>query len=98
MVNGINTILRRDFSDPKLQMLTVTKVELTSDYSYANVYWDTYNPSVRGDLKIAVGRISSKMRTKLASVLNVRHAPKITFIYDSQYEDEKNIMDLLQKS
>lgn len=95
MRNEINILFRRDFSDPRLKLLTVTRVELTSDYSYATVYWDAFDVGSRGEMKSAVSRLAPKLRSKLASVLDVRHVPEIKFVYDSQYEDENNIMDLI---
>jgi ribosome-binding factor A len=32
----------------------------------------------------------------LAEKLEVRHVPSLHFVYDSQYEDEKKITDLLK--
>lgn len=97
MKNEINLSFRRDISDPRLTMISVTRVELTDDYSQAKVYWDTYDSNKRGNAKKAVEGISSKLRSILAKKLDVRHTPNITFIYDSQFEDEKNIENLLDE-
>lgn len=93
--NGINMALRREIADPRLTMVSITRVELTQDYSEAKVYWDTFDPSKRGDIKKAIEGTSSKLRSILATNLKVRHTPRLTFFYDSQYEDEKTIQDLL---
>lgn len=97
MKNEINISFRRDISDPRLTMLSVTRVELTDDYSHAKVYWDTFDASKRGDIKEAVEGISSKLRSILAKKLEVRHTPTLSFIYDSQFEDEKKIVELLDE-
>ena len=36
--------------------------------------------------------------SSLAKILKVRHVPALTFVYDNQYEEEKKITDLLNKS
>lgn len=95
--NAINVALRRTFSDPRLTMVTITRVELTQDYSHAKVYWDTFDSGKRGDIKKAIDGISSKLRAVLAKELNVRHTPHLEFFYDSQFDDEKKIKDLLDK-
>lgn len=97
MVFEINTLLRRDFRDPRLTMVSITHVELSSDYSQAKVFWDTFDSSKRGDCKKAIEGIAGKMRSKLAQNLNVRHTPQLNFIYNSQFEDEQYITDLMNK-
>ena len=94
--NDINSFLRQGFSDPRLTMVSVTRVELNDDYSMAKVYWDTFNSASRGDSKAAVDGTVGKIRSMLAKTLKVRHVPEIKFFYDSQFEDERKIMELLQ--
>lgn len=95
ILNEINFSLRKDFSDPRLTMISVTHVELTKDYAIAKVFWDTFESKKRGDAKKAIEGITGKMRSILAEKLVLRHVPQITFIYNSQYEDEANITKLL---
>jgi ribosome-binding factor A len=92
----INLALRREFADPRLVNVTVTHVELTQDYSHAKVYWDTFNAATRGDAKEAIESTSSRMRSLLASKMEVRHTPQIHYIYNSQFEDESKITKLLK--
>ena len=91
----INSCLRTKLSDPRLQFVSVTKVELTSDFSIANIYWDTYHSSKRGDLNIALEKVSGKIRSILASSLGVRHTPELKFSYDSQFVEEDAISKIL---
>jgi ribosome-binding factor A len=97
MKNEINLSLRRDIADPRLTMISVTRVELTDDYSQAKVYWDTFDANRRGDAKKAIEGLSSKLRSILAKKLEVKHTPEIQFQYDSQFEDEKKIVELLDE-
>lgn len=96
--NELNMALRRDLSDPRLTMISFTRVELTQDYSQAKVYWDTFDANRRGDAKKAVEGVASKLRSILAKELKVRHTPSLQLFYDSQYDDEKNIEDLLDEN
>lgn len=96
--NAINSSLRRDFSDSRLTMVSITRVELTEEYDHAKVWWDTFDASKRGDVKEALEGIRAKLRTVLAAKLNVRHVPEIQFKYDSQYEDEQKITQLLKEN
>lgn len=94
----INTALRREFADPRLMNVSVTKVELTQDYSHAKVYWDTFDVKKRGDAKEAIEATAGRMRKFLADKMEVRHTPEIHYVYDSQYEDESKITQLLNDS
>ena len=96
--NEINLALRKEISDPRLQMVSITRVELSNDYSLAKVFWDTFDASKRGDAKKAFDGLSSRLRSILAKELNVRHTPALEMYYDSQFEDERNIESLLEDS
>ncbi len=98
ILNELNSSLRREFADARLSQVSLTRVELTQDYSMAKVYWDTFNSATRGDAKAAIEAIKGRMRTFLATRMEVRHTPELTFYYDSQFEDEKKIDDLLKQS
>jgi len=95
--NELNLILRREVSDPRLTLASITKVELNQDFSMAKVYWDTFDASARGDVKKAFEGVDGRFRTLLAKNVKFRHTPALTFIYDSQYEDEMKITKLLNE-
>ena len=96
--DAINTAFRQSLADPRLTMISVTRVDLTTDYSLAKVYWDTFDAAKRGSIKDAIEGSASKLRSILAKELNIRHTPKLTFFYDSQYEDEAKIAELLKNT
>ena len=95
LIKEINLIFRSEIKDSRLTFVSITKVELNSDYSVAKVYWDTFDSSKRGDAKKALDNVTGKVRSLLASRLKARHTPQIEFYYDSQFESEKNIDHLL---
>ncbi|EQC49291.1 ribosome-binding factor A [Bacteriovorax sp. BSW11_IV] len=95
LVLEINSFLRTGASDPRLSFLSVTKVEMSVDYSYADIYWDTFDISRRGDCKKAIEAAAPKIRSQLAKVLQVRQVPELRFVYDSQFVEEQKISDLL---
>ena len=97
LLNEINSLLRTGTSDGRLARVSVTKVELSPDYGYATISWDTYDAGTRGDAKVAIEASAGRIRSELAKVLEVRHVPALTFIYDNQFEEEKKIMDLINK-
>lgn len=97
ILQEVNSCLRTKLSDSRFQFVSVTKVILTSDFSIANIYWDTYDSTKRGDLNIALEKVRGKIRSLLASSLGVRHTPELKFSYDSQFVEEDAITKILNE-
>lgn len=97
VLNAVNSAFRRDLADARLSIATATRVELTDEYDHAKIWWDTYDSGKRGDVKAALESVKGRLRTILASKLEVRHVPELHFLYDSQYEDEQRIAGLLKQ-
>ncbi|MFN8370881.1 MAG: 30S ribosome-binding factor RbfA [Bacteriovoracaceae bacterium] len=94
----VNWILKRDFSDARLQFVTVIKVELNKDNSKAKLFWDTFNTKTRGDAKKCIESSAGKIRTLLAQKIKVRHVPSLEFIYDGQFEAQNKIEKILEEA
>ena len=97
ILHELNHILRCDVSDTRVQFVSVTAVELNKDFSVAKVYWDTFNPAKRGDCKKAIEGMRGHLRTLLSQNMKLRHTPVLNFFYNSQFEDQKRIEDLLKQ-
>lgn len=98
IMNEINSSLRAVVNDPRLQFVSVTKVTLNGDFSEALCAWDTFDNSTRGDAKKAIMKVASRMRGIISQKLELRHTPRLTFVYDDQFECEKNITELLNQT
>ena len=76
-----------ELSDPRSAFITITKAELSDDLSVAKIFYSVYGTEgdksrVRHMLEDAKGFV----RTKIASVLRVRRAPRVTWVYDDSIE------------
>ncbi|MBL7664693.1 MAG: 30S ribosome-binding factor RbfA [Bacteriovoracaceae bacterium] len=98
VLNTLNSFLRTEFKGSELTFVTVVKVELSPEYSHAKIFWDTFDSTKRGDCKAALEKYSGKLRQQLSKVLKVKHTPELHFLYNSQYEDELKIENLLKSS
>lgn len=91
----------RELKDPRVKdkMLTVVRVEVSSDISYAKVYVsalegiDTAKEAVKG-LVSATGLI----RHELGSRLRLRKTPEIKFIADDSIEKGIDLFKKLEKT
>lgn len=93
--DALNSLLRQGMNNTALSFVSITRVDLNQDFSIAEVYWDTFDISKRGTIKEAMDGAAGKMRSHLAKVLKVRHTPILDIKYDSSFEDEAKIDDLL---
>ncbi len=90
--------IMRELKDPRVQgrMLTVVRVEVSSDVSYAKVFvsalegMDVAKDAVKG-LKSATGYI----RREVGGRLHLRKTPEIEFVADNSIEHGMNIARML---
>ena len=87
----------RTLKDPRISsMLSVVKVDVTNDLSYATVYvsaregLEAAKESVKG-LKSAAGYI----RRELGIRLKLRHVPELRFVADNSIEKSAEIAEIL---
>lgn len=84
----MSMIIREDLKDPRIHPLTsVTAAEVTPDLKYAKIY-----VSVMGDEEArqktveGLKKSASYARHKLASRMNLRNTPELTFVLDNSIE------------
>ena len=90
----------RELKDPRVmdKMLTVVRVEVSSDASYAKVYIsamegiDTAKEAVKG-LKSATGYI----RREVGKRLHLRKTPELSFVADDSIEHGMNIVKIMDE-
>ena len=94
----IIAIMREDIKDPRVKgMLTVVRVEVSSDASFAKVYvsamegLDTAKLAVKG-LQNAGGFI----RREVGQRLHLRKAPELKFIADNSVEHGMEIVRIIE--
>lgn len=90
-------ILRKDIKDPRLEMATITGVEMTKDLRIARIYFavtggeDRIEKAQQG-FQSAVGFI----KRTLASELELRYMPDLKFFYDKSFDYGARIDALLK--
>ena len=86
----------RNFSDTRLGLLSITKVELSSDMSSAKIFWDTFDAEKRENITEALSANKGKIRSYIGRGLKIKHTPLIDFFYDNQFDEEQKISQLLK--
>ena len=93
----ISNILMTEVKDKDLNFVTITKVDLSSDLSYAKVYFTTLNEDkekVIKDINNAKGFIRSLLMKKK---IEMRIIPELTFVYDESIDYGNKIESIIEK-
>lgn len=92
-------MISRDLADPRLQGFpSITRVEVTEDLSYADVYITVMGtPGQQNAALNALKHSAGLMRTKLTKALSIRQTPFLRFSLDERLKKELEMLSLLDK-
>lgn len=77
-------LLLRELKDPRLQMATVSRVEVSSDLRHARVYISRVGNEEEQQATLAgFQRATGFIRTQLGKRLKLRYIPQFTFTLDT---------------
>ncbi len=99
-VEEISKILMNEVDDEQLKFVTITYAKITSDLSYAKVYFTLLDTSRKDEIGKALNKASGFIRSKLCENVEIRKMPEINFVYDESidYGDKiENIIDKLKE-
>ena len=93
----IAEMLLREIKDPRVGMVTLTRVELTNDLRHGKVYFscvgdDAARQRCLSGLRSAAGYI----RAQVTRRLQLRYAPELTFYFDPSLETAERMSSLLK--
>lgn len=92
-------LLQTEIKDPRVSEVTVTRVDVTQDLSYADVYVRTLTNDV--PLEDAIAGLESAegyIRRRLGRDLHIRRIPDFRFHADRSLEHVKRIEALLEEA
>ena len=95
-VEKISEIIHDEVKDKDVKMVTITDVKITSDLSFAKVYFTTLNNDRDKVLK-ALNKASSFIRGRLCQKVDIRKMPEISFVYDESIDYGKKIEDIIER-
>lgn len=95
VMREISYILANEVKDKNIKFVTVTDVDVTSDLSFAKVYF-TVLENKEETLK-SLKRAKGFIRRELADRVELRHIPELQFIYDESIEYGKRIEEVIKK-
>ena len=92
----LSDLLRREVRDPRVGNVTFTSVSVAPDMSTARIWFvpfgDKHTPVEVGE---GLTRAAGFLRGELGRALQLRHAPRLEFLYDQQIEHADQLTRLI---
>src|SRR3972149_319883 len=95
MQEELAEILHRQASDPRLEQLTVTGVDLDRELAHATVHVTMSDTGSQKDVMTALIGASGFLRSELARRIPLRSFPRLHFRWDASAERGARIEDVL---
>jgi ribosome-binding factor A len=88
---------RGDFYDPELSSfnITITEVRISPDLSNATVFFATLGGGQMEEASVALRRAAAFLRGQVARMVNLRHAPTLSFEGDTSFDYAHHIDTIL---
>ena len=93
----ISMILMTEIRDEDIKFVTITGVDITSDLSFAKVYFTVLDEKKKESTLEALNGAASFIRTKLSERIEIRHTPELKFIFDTSIDYGNHIEEILNK-
>jgi len=92
-------ILRLELRDPRVGLITLTDVEVTSDYSHAKVFFTLLSGQTSAeDVLKVLGQAAGFLRSQLAHRMKLRIVPVLHFHYDVSVERGSTLSSLIEQA
>lgn len=98
-------LIQQEIKDPRVGMVTVADVEVTTDLAHAKVYVSILNvlqgdgdPSKAKATLAALNHAAGFLRRELSRRLSLRNTPALRFFHDQTTENANRLAGLLNRS
>lgn len=98
IIRDLSMIIRNNMKDPRVGMVTILEAEVSRDFAYAKIYFDTLNEDNAKEAEAALNKAAGFLRRELGKGLRLRMTPALTFIYDDTQVRGNELSDLINKA
>lgn len=96
-VEKISKIIKEEVKDQTIDFVTITSTRISSDLSYAKVYFTCLNLDKKNDIEKALNKASKFIEIKLSNIVDIRKMPELSFVYDDSIEYGNKIEEIIEK-
>ena len=98
IVRDLSMIIRNSMKDPRVSMVTILDAEVSKDFSYAKIYFDTLNQEQALETEKVLNKAAGFLRRELGRGLRLRSTPALKFIYDDTQVKGNEMSDLINRA
>jgi ribosome-binding factor A len=92
-------LIRTEVKDPRIGLVTLTGVEMSSDSRHAKVYFTVLGEAeATRHAQDGLQRASGFLRSRLAGSLRLRVMPELHFVYDTSVEHGVRLSRLIDEA
>lgn len=92
----ISKLLMKGLKDPRVGFVTISRVEITNDLSYAKVYISVLGSDrEKASSLIGLRNSSGFIRIYLGKALKIRKIPQLNFVLDESLDHAMHIEEIL---
>ena len=96
-VEEISKILYEEVKDPNIGYVTITSAKISSDLSYAKIYFTSLLDDKREEVLKSLNKASGFIRKELCERVEIRKMPELTFVYDDSIEYGNKIEKIIEE-
>ena len=94
----LSELLLHQIKDPRVGLVTITAVKVSSDFSSAKVHFTVMGDEAsRVDTERGLRSAKNFMRKTVADELKLHHAPDLKFVYDDSLDRAMRIEETLRE-
>ena len=94
---NIRQIVQFEIKNPKIGFVTVSDVDVSNDFSYAKVYVTFMHNKYPKQALAELNKAKGFVRSSLASKLDIRKTPEVTFYLDETFDKVASLEKALDK-
>ena len=96
----LSQILRDEVRDPRIRLMTITRVKLASDLGAATIFYSPLgedpDEARREELADAMRSVSGFLRRQLSRRVELRHTPELRFVFDDSIAEGSHMLGLIR--
>lgn len=94
---ALSELMRRELRDPRLGLVTLTEVRMSSDLGYATVYYSVLGADANVAQEI-LDDAADQLRGPVGRALGLRHSPELRFVKDELIEGGARLSALINQA
>jgi ribosome-binding factor A len=97
--HALAALIRREIKDPRIGMVTITRVQLARDVSHARVYVTLLDGEHDAELSVkALNRAAPFLRHALGERVHLKFLPSLHFVHDARSVREQRLNELIRQA